>query len=77
MPEIVTIVATGPEAGVNPVIVGSAPTTDTLSAADTPPPGNGVNTVTGTVPEALSKLPGTSAVNCVALMVLLTNCWAP
>ena len=55
-------------AGTPPVIVK-------FCAAVTPPPGVGVNTVTGTIPPVAMRLAGTVAVNCVELTNTVAKSW--
>src|SRR2546426_72256 len=59
--------------GVSPVIVGMGLLTGNVCAAEVPPPGAGVNTVTCGVPAVAMSAAGIAAVSCVALMTVVVR----
>jgi hypothetical protein len=61
----------GVEAGESEVRVGA--TIENVTAPDVPPPGVGVNTVTGTVPTAAISVAEITALSCVALTTVVAR----
>lgn len=59
-------VPAGAEFGDRFVIVGVAPVTVRLEAAEVPPPGTGLKTVMGTIPGFSTSALGMAAVRCMA-----------
>src|SRR3989454_1016756 len=59
--------------GVSPVIVGMGLSTGNVCAAEVPPPGVGVNTVTCGVPAVAMSAAVIAAVSCVALMTVVVR----